>query len=143
MTISEILKTVDLFGKKAGQERKGSPQIIQNTKAVRHPDSSGIHKAYCKTDAGSGSTLACYLDEDLEEPPQDPPPTEITVNFPNISPSGTNLNACIRRLKDGDSIAVYLKSGSWYCLEGFQKIDSDQLQVDATNGLQTTLPECP
>jgi hypothetical protein len=52
------------------------------------------------------------------------------------------LNDCIRRLKDGDRIEVYNDGDNWGCLEGFQKIDSEQLQIDSSDGLQTTIPEC-
>jgi len=143
MALSSIFNKVNQFGKKAEQERQSSPQIIQKTKAVRHPISgSGIHAAFCKTDAGAGNTLVCYLNEDITEPPQDPPPTEIIVNF-NISPTSSNLSDCIPSLKDGDRIEVYKNGDDWWCMDRFQKLNTDQLEADATDGLQTTLPECP
>lgn len=67
--------------------------------------------AYCKTDAGAGSTIVCYLDTDGTG-------TEITVNC-NIS-GGSNLNAALRRLEDGDRMIVAKIGANWYCKEGFQ-----------------------
>lgn len=134
MSLSSTLKRVEQIDKKARQERQTSPQIIQKTKAVRHPSGSDIHKAFCKTDAGGGNTLTCYLDTDETG-------TEITVHF-NISPSGSNLSDSIRRLSIGNQISIAKIDDDWWCTEGFQKIDSDQLQVDATDGLQTKLDIC-
>jgi hypothetical protein len=117
---------------------------LQPQPQIRRPiilDEGGrttLHKAFCKENAGEGNTLACYLNEDKTEENN---PEEITVHF-NISPLGANLSDCIRELKDGDRIEVYKNSGEWWCIEGFQKIDSEQLQIDATDGLKTTIPEC-
>lgn len=67
--------------------------------------------AYCKTDAGAGSTIVCYLDTDGTG-------TEITVNC-NIS-GGSNLNTSLRRLEDGNRMIVAKIGANWYCKEGFQ-----------------------
>lgn len=60
MGISDILKTVDLFGKKAGQERKSSPQIIQKTKAVRFPQSSAGTIFEVQSAATGNGVYNCY-----------------------------------------------------------------------------------
>ena len=70
----------------------------------------GNRKAYCKADAGAATTIVCYLDTDATG-------TEITVNCP-IS-GGGNLNACTRRLQNGDLIIVTNIGGTWYSTEGF------------------------
>ena len=109
MSQSDIIRKADRFGRAAIRERLLSPQMVQKTTAVRYPYGSRI--AYCKTDAGAGSTIVCYLDEDDSD-------TEITVNC-NIS-GGSNLNAAIRRLEDGDRMIVAKIGANWYCEEGFQ-----------------------
>ena len=75
---------------------------------------AGLRNAYCKTDAGEGSTIVCYLDVDGTG-------EEITVNC-SIS-NGSDLNAAARRLKDGDRLAVYKVGDTWYAAEGF---DTDE-----------------
>jgi len=75
---------------------------------------AGLRNAYCKNDAGAGSTIVCYLDTDGTG-------TEITVNC-SIS-NGSNLNTASRRLADGDRLAVYKVGDNWYTPEGF---DTDE-----------------
>lgn len=67
------------------------------------------------------------------------------------STMGANLDVCIPRLKDNTDIWVaqfnYNVSGTptarWYMIgQVFQLVNADHLEVDATNGLQTTLFEC-
>ncbi|KKN71365.1 hypothetical protein LCGC14_0420870, partial [marine sediment metagenome] len=72
-------------------------------------------KAYCKADAGAATTIVCYLDTDATG-------TEITVNC-QIS-GGGNLNACTRRLKDGNLIIVTNIGGTWYSTEGFDTTEN-------------------
>ncbi len=72
----------------------------------RIPKVAETHLAYAKDDAGAGTTLDCYLDTDTTG-------TEVTVNFSIIG--GTNLNAALPRLSDGDLIFVENIKGSWYC----------------------------
>jgi len=115
---------------------------------VRRLDAA-LRKAYCKNDAGTGSTIACYLDTDETGP-------EITVNC-NIS-GGSNLNEAIRRLKDGNRLLVCQIDGTWYSAEGFQvidatkgleisggklavKLDTDEMHFD-DGGVSTNLLEC-
>jgi len=83
---------------------------------------AGLRNAYCKDDAGAGSTIVCYLDTDGTG-------TEITVNC-SIS-NGSDLNTASRRLKGGtgtpptggDRLAVYKVGDTWYSAEGF---DTDE-----------------
>ena len=70
--------------------------------------SAAIHKAFCKVDAGSGSTIVCYLDVDATG-------DEITVGFP-IAQGGTTVNTAVPRLKDGDMLFVYKFGTDWYCI---------------------------
>ena len=70
-----------------------------------------VHVAYCKDDAGSGSTITCYLDVDSTG-------EEITVNCHICG--GSALNAAVPRLADGDEMLVSLMDGNWYCLTVFQ-----------------------
>jgi len=71
--------------------------------------------AYCKTDAGSGKTLVCFLDKDSTG-------TEITVHFA-IAQGGTDLNEAAPRLKDGDPVYVQkINDGTndyWRCIQTF------------------------
>ena len=93
--------------------------MIQKTKAGRYSGGNEIKKAFCKTDAGDDNTIDCYLDEDLTDPPQDPPPEEIEVHCENMS-NTSNLNSSTRRLEDGDRLNIYKDDDKWYCIEGFQ-----------------------
>ena len=72
---------------------------------------SAFRIAYAKTDAGTGTTLTCYLDEDLTG-------EEITVNF--MICGGSNLNASIPRLSLGDPLFVINKNGTWYGIPPWQ-----------------------
>jgi len=73
--------------------------------------------AYCKTDAGAGTTLVCYLDKDATG-------TEITVYF-SIAQGGANLNEAAPRLKDGDKVFVQkIYDGTndyWWCIQTFDQ----------------------
>lgn len=74
-------------------------------------DSSGIRKAYCKTDAGAGSTIVCYLDEDSTG-------DEITVNCTIVGGSGTTpvLQDCLPFLNDGQEVIVSKINEDWILL---------------------------
>lgn len=65
-----------------------------------------IKRAYCKTNAGSGSTIVCYLGIDATG-------TEITVNCDLFE--ATDLSACLPLLTDGKAIPVYKVGDNWYC----------------------------
>jgi hypothetical protein len=65
--------------------------------------SSIPRRAFCKTDAGSGGTIVCYLDTD--ETGQ-----EVTVTC-KLS-RANNLNECFPLLQNGEEIAVYFDSNT-------------------------------
>lgn len=67
---------------------------------------SGLRLAYCKTAAGTGSTIVCYLDTDTTG-------QEITVNC--ILFESSNLNTCKPTLTDGQAIPVFQVGANWYC----------------------------
>jgi hypothetical protein len=74
---------------------------------------TGIRHAYCKTAAGTGNTIVCYLDENIAVPPQNPLPAEITVNF--FIFNATALSSCIPLLVAGQMIPVYKVGEYWFC----------------------------
>jgi len=100
-----INQRIARFVKAAEAEQIPSPGLIQQPPAAR--PSPSIRKAYCKNDAGSGNTIACYLDTDGTG-------KEITV-LCNIS-RGSDLNAAAPRLKDGDPMWVVNNNGTWESL---------------------------
>lgn len=71
-----------------------------------------IRIAYCKDDAGAGSTIDCYLDKDTTG-------TVITVHCA-ISQGGGDLDDCGARLKDGDPMFVRRifdgTNNYWWCV---------------------------
>ena len=67
--------------------------------------------------------------------------TAITVNC-LITGTATNLNKAIPRLANDDEMIALHINGKWYGVPNYQEIDSDELQVDATDGLQTKLDIC-
>lgn len=71
------------------------------------PTTNRMRKAYCKNDAGAGTTITCYLDTDGTG-------TEITVTC-SVAQGGSALNAAVPRLKDGDLIFVSKIGATWYC----------------------------
>ena len=66
--------------------------------------------AYCKTDAGAGTTIVCYLDTDGTG-------TEITVNCSIMN--GTDLNAAVPRLEDGGVLLVTKVGDTWWAIHPF------------------------
>lgn len=76
-------------------------------------DAIEIRKAYCKVDAGAGTTIVCYLDTDATG-------EEITVHI-EIAGSSTNLNNASPLLEDGTLIHVYDDDDTW---RAFQTFDS-------------------
>jgi len=89
----------------AKAERRQSPQIIQQGRAVR-AGGAGNRKAFAKTAAGSGNTIVCYLDTDSHDPAD-----EITVTIEICG--GSNLNAALPRLEDGTLLTVWNDAGTW------------------------------
>lgn len=67
---------------------------------------TGDRTAYCKTAAGSGSTIVCYLDTDTTG-------AEVTVYCYLINE--TNLSGCKPTLTDGQPIPVSYYAGQWRC----------------------------
>jgi len=94
--------------------------------------------AFCKDNAGATTSIDCYLDVDGDG-------TVVSVKG-NSSPKDTNLDQCIRKLKDGDPILVQKISADWYAIEGFQAIDTNKgleisgdklaVQVDTDKGIE-------
>jgi hypothetical protein len=72
---------------------------------------TGIHSAFCKTDAGAGATIVCFLDTDTTG-------TEITVSC--VICGGTALNSAFPRLVDGTRIFVFQDGNTWRALQIFQ-----------------------
>lgn len=116
MAIKDIIAKTQRFDAAARRERLQGPDIIQKTKAVRHPAVpvfSEVHLAYCKNDAGSGSTIICCLDTY-------PTGREVTVHF-SITLSGSHMNLVVPLLSTQDKIAVKYDTNSaeWWCTDIF------------------------
>lgn len=71
---------------------------------------TGIRKAYCKTAAGTGATIACYLDTDGTG-------EEVTVTCTLIQAS--NLSSCFPTLADGTMMPVWKDGDTWRSLWWF------------------------
>ena len=72
---------------------------------------SVIRKAYAKAAAGASGSITCYLDTDGTG-------EEVSVSCEVAG--GTNLNAAVPRLADGDMIHVYNDAGTWRSIMTFQ-----------------------
>jgi len=122
MTIKDIFAKASHFDTAARREKLQSPELVQETKAVRHPkSSSNAHIAYCKNDAGSGSTTICYLDTDGTG-------EEITV-YCSIAQGGLDLNEAEPRLINGNWMLVEKIGDYWRCPSIFQPtLDCDCFQ---------------
>ena len=72
---------------------------------------SNIHKAYAKADAPASGSITCYLDTDETG-------EEIPVSCEVVG--GTNLNAAIPRLENGDRITVWKDGSTWRSTMTFQ-----------------------
>lgn len=79
----------------------------------RSPTISQIRIAYCKDDAGAGETIDCYLDEDVTG-------AIVEVNF-SIAQAGSDMNACLPLLANGDMIFVSEIQGAWWCPQTFNE----------------------
>jgi len=106
MEIKDIFTKARYFDTAARREKLQSPELIQKTKAVRHPK-RGSRIAYCKNDAGSGTTIVCYLDKDGTG-------DEITVHC-SISQGGSDLNEASPLLKGGTGTPP--TGGDWMLVE--------------------------
>ncbi len=78
---------------------------------LRQANADRPRVAYCKTDAGAGATIVCYLDTDGTG-------TEITVTC--FIAGGSALNAALPRLTDGLGIIVTKVGATWRCTTTFQ-----------------------
>ena len=97
-------------------ERLRPPERAANTPSVRRGTGPLIRKAYCKVDAGSGSSIVCYLDTDATG-------AEITVHCPIAG--GTALNEAFPRLLNGTLVTVWYDNGTWRAIMTFQDADED------------------
>jgi hypothetical protein len=90
--------------------------LLRPYRRIRGQQAGGgscIRHAYCKTAAGSGSSIVCHLDTDTTG-------TEITVNCHLFE--ATNLSDCIPLLTDGKRIPIYQVDNAWYCCWWFNGI---------------------
>ena len=101
ITGRNINQVADRFSRAGEKERLSSPQIVQSTKSTRH---GAVRAAFCKTAAGSGTTIQAYLDTDTTG-------KEITVQC--AIAGGTDLNAALPRLTVGLEIPVWKIGGVW------------------------------
>ena len=108
---SKIIQRMSHFDERARLEQLRPPQIVQETKAVRHP--TDMRVAFCKNDASTGETIDCYLDTDGTG-------TVIEVNFP-IAQNGSDMNACMPFLLNGDRIFVTKIGSEWWCVHVFNE----------------------
>ena len=108
MDSDDIKKIAATSSYNATRERPPAPEMIQKTKAGNF---ASDRMAFCKTDAGYGSTIQCYLDTNLTG-------KEVTVHC-SIS-NASNLNEAVRDLEAGDWILVRFIGDQWRCTEGFQ-----------------------
>lgn len=89
--------------------------ILPYAQMDQPPARLGIRKAFCKNDAGSGNTITCYLG--VDKTTENNPP-EITVHCEICN--GSNLNAAVPRLADGDMLLVVSIGGIWHAVSLFQ-----------------------
>jgi len=105
---NDVVHTVNYLMRKANEE------VI-----VARAGGRQIRNAYCKTDAGSGSTIVCYLDMDGLN---DAETNEVTVTCTLIE--ATDLDACFPTLKDGTMMPVWKDTSGetavWRSLWWFQ-----------------------
>jgi hypothetical protein len=95
---------------KIDREQVAAPERICGTPAVRRGASSGPHRAFCKTAAGTGTSIQAFLDTDLTG-------EEITV-YCDID-NGSHLNEAFPLLKIGSPLVVFLLDGVWRCAQLF------------------------
>ncbi|MBW2559429.1 MAG: hypothetical protein JRE40_01100 [Deltaproteobacteria bacterium] len=92
----------------AKAERRQSPQIIQQGKAVRAGGGGTQRLAYCKTNAPDDDEIVCYIDSDSGEIAD-----EITVRC--LIHNGSSLMYALPFLKDGHEILISKVGDEWIC----------------------------
>lgn len=91
----------------AAAEQRTGPRRISAGQTIASVYSE-IRDAYCKVNAGTGSTLACYLDIDGTG-------KEVTVHFTLLG-GITNLSDAHLSLVDGTPIPVRRRGVEWWCI---------------------------
>jgi hypothetical protein len=88
-------------------------QLLPKIPKVAGGTATDVRTAFCKTDAGGGAAIYCYLDTDHTG-------EEVLVMCQICG--GTNLNSAFPRLSNGDRIFVIEKGdpASWWALQVFQ-----------------------
>ncbi len=97
----ETNKTAERIDLAAQREQLSSPQVIQQTNAVRH---AGDRRAFVKTAPGATNQVQCYLDVDLTG-------SVITVVCDLVGTS--YLNEAVPRLAAGVPLWVKYHQGTW------------------------------
>jgi hypothetical protein len=145
MSIGDISDKIDRFNRAARQEKLHSPQIIQATKTVRFPEDVSLRRAITTQDATAQTyiTVNLYDKDGLEITEGEGSGIDVYCTIAG----GGNLDKAMPKLTNGTNIWVSkYKEGDedkWGCISTiFQKLNIDQLKVDATNGLQTTISPC-
>ena len=106
--LNEIVKEtnkVNLLSQSVKRETINRIPWLRNTGG-----GSGIRHAYCKTAAGAGNTIVCYLDTNLTG-------EEVTVTCHLFE--SASLSSCVPLLTAGKVIPVYRAGDYWYCLWWF------------------------
>jgi len=111
--VSDFTETIRRSTQRAAGEKLRPPEMVQTGRAIR-PEATGIHSAFCKTDAGLGSTIVCYLDVDTTG-------TQITVHCEICG--GTNLSGASPLLSNGKRISVYFDGTEWLSVQTFDSCE--------------------
>jgi len=91
------------------------PRLFTLLPLYKRGASSGsvdIRTAYCIDNAGTGSTINCYLDEDSSE-------SEAVTVYCRLFEGASNLSDCAPRLMSHDPIDVFYDGTQWRCLYPF------------------------
>lgn len=105
--------------RKINDERLLPPEQLQSIPETRRAGTEA-RWAFCKTAAGTGSTLVCFLDKDGTG-------KEVTVHFELLG-GIENLSDGHLSLVDGSRIRVAKDGSDWWCetpIEGTEEKDCD------------------
>ncbi|HIJ67726.1 MAG TPA: hypothetical protein HPP51_05520 [Planctomycetes bacterium] len=116
---AQINRAVQRADQAARREAQVPPDTVQRGQPVRHTSAAGARLAYCKNDAGSGTEIECYLDEDWNGVGEEPSTVTVICSVCN----GSNLNEASPRLQDGVWIPVFQAGGNWYCNTVFETVE--------------------